>query len=55
MTEDWAMSHMGRVGDVKPGWVGPPVPGVEQRLTSEGEILVKIAWHDARLLSMHRN
>ncbi len=41
MTEDWAISHMGRVGDLKPGWVGPPVPGVDQRLTSEGEILVK--------------
>ena len=41
MTESWAISHMGRVGDLKPGWVGPPVPGVEQRLTSEGEVLVK--------------
>lgn len=40
MTEGWAYSHMGRVGDLKPGWVGPPVPGVQQRLTSEGEILV---------------
>lgn len=41
MTEGWAFSHMGRVGDLKPGWVGPPVPGVEHRLTSEGEVLVK--------------
>jgi long-chain acyl-CoA synthetase len=41
MTEGWAISHMGRVGHLKPGWVGPPVPGVEQRLTSEGEIVVK--------------
>jgi len=41
MTEGWAYSHMGRVGQLKPGWVGPPVPGVEQRLTSEGEVLVK--------------
>jgi long-chain acyl-CoA synthetase len=41
MTESWAISHMGRVGDLKPGWVGPPIPGVEQRLTSEGEVLVK--------------
>ena len=41
MTEGWAFSHMGRVGDIRPGWVGPPVPGVEQRLTSEGEIVVK--------------
>jgi long-chain acyl-CoA synthetase len=41
MTEDWAISHMGQVGSLKPGWIGPPVPGVEQRLTSEGEILVR--------------
>jgi long-subunit acyl-CoA synthetase (AMP-forming) len=41
LTEDWAISHMGQVGNLKPGWIGPPVPGVEQRLTSEGEILVR--------------
>jgi long-chain acyl-CoA synthetase len=41
MTEGWAISHMGRVGDLRPGWIGPPVPGVEQRLTSEGEVLVR--------------
>jgi long-chain acyl-CoA synthetase len=41
MTEGWAISHMGRVGHLKPGWVGPPVPGVEHRLTSEGEIVIK--------------
>jgi long-chain acyl-CoA synthetase len=41
MTESWAISHMGRLGDLRPGWIGPPVPGVEQRLTSEGEVLVR--------------
>jgi long-chain acyl-CoA synthetase len=41
MTEGWAISHIGRVGHLRPGWIGPPVPGVEQRLTSEGEVLVK--------------
>jgi long-subunit acyl-CoA synthetase (AMP-forming) len=41
MTEWWAYSHMGRVGTLKPGWVGPPVPGVEHRLTKEGEVIVK--------------
>lgn len=40
MTEGWAISHMGIVGHLRPGWIGPPVPGVEQRLTSEGEVLV---------------
>lgn len=41
MTEGWAYSHMGIMGRIKPGWVGPPVPGVEHRLTSDGEVLVK--------------
>jgi long-chain acyl-CoA synthetase len=41
MTEGWAYSHMGIVGRLKPGWVGPPVPGVSHRLTSEGEVLVR--------------
>src|SRR3970282_351191 len=41
MTEGWAYSHMGIVGRLRPGWVGPPVPGVEHRLTSDGEVLVK--------------
>lgn len=41
MTEGWAYSHMGRVGSLKSGWVGPTVPGVEHRLTTEGEVLVK--------------
>jgi long-subunit acyl-CoA synthetase (AMP-forming) len=41
MTEGWAYSHMGIVGNLRPGWVGPPVPGVQHRLTSEGEVLVK--------------
>jgi long-subunit acyl-CoA synthetase (AMP-forming) len=41
MTEGWAYSHMGRVESMRPGWVGQPVAGVEQRLTDEGEVLVK--------------
>jgi long-subunit acyl-CoA synthetase (AMP-forming) len=41
MTEGWAYSHMGRVGSLRPGWVGPPVAGVTQRITGEGEVLVK--------------
>jgi long-chain acyl-CoA synthetase len=52
MTEDWAFSHMGRVGDLKPGWIGPAVPGVEQRLTSEGEVLVK---SPGLMLGYHRS
>lgn len=41
MTEGWAYSHMGRVGSLRPGWVGPMVPGVSHRLTDEGEVLVR--------------
>jgi long-chain acyl-CoA synthetase len=41
MTEGWAYSHMGIVGQLRPEWVGPPVRGVQHRLTSEGEILVR--------------
>ena len=52
MTEGWAYSHMGIVGRLRPGWIGPPVPGVEQRLTSEGEVLVRtpglmLGYHNA--------
>ncbi len=41
MTEGWAYSHMGEVDRLRPGWIGRPVPGVEHRLTSEGEVLVR--------------
>ena len=41
MTEGWAFSHIGRIGEYKPGWVGPAAPGVEHRLTSEGEVCVR--------------
>jgi long-chain acyl-CoA synthetase len=41
MTEGWAFSHMGRVGHLRPGWVGPPVPGVMHRIGDNGEVLVK--------------
>jgi long-subunit acyl-CoA synthetase (AMP-forming) len=49
MTEDWGISHMGRVGNLKSGWIGPPVPGVEQRLASEGNPLAD-PWPDGGLL-----
>ncbi len=41
MTENMAVSHVGRVESPRIGYVGMPVPGVEQRLTDEGEVLVK--------------
>jgi long-chain acyl-CoA synthetase len=41
MSENFAVSHMTRPGGRLPGYVGPPLPGVEQRLTDEGEVLVR--------------
>ena len=41
MTENFCVSHATRVGELKLGWVGRPVDGVEQRITATGEVLVK--------------
>ncbi len=41
MTENFAYSHGNRPGDNKEGYVGAPYPGVECRISDEGEVLVK--------------
>lgn len=41
MSENSSYSHMTRPGDVRVGYVGQPQPGVSQRISPEGEILVK--------------
>lgn len=41
MSENFAYSHLSRPGMVKVGTVGPPCEGVQQRISEEGEILVK--------------
>jgi len=41
MTENMAYSHCTRPGEVRPGYVGSPFPGVQHRISEEGEILVK--------------
>lgn len=41
MTENSSYSHMSRPGEVRVGYVGRPQPGVEQKLSADGEILVK--------------
>jgi long-subunit acyl-CoA synthetase (AMP-forming) len=41
MTENFGYSHISRTGAVLPGYVGNTVPGVEQKISEEGEILVK--------------
>jgi long-chain acyl-CoA synthetase len=41
MTENFAYSHVNRSGAVRPGYVGNPLPGVEQQISKSGEILIK--------------
>ncbi len=41
MTENFNFSHLSRPGQVRPGYVGSPYPGVECKLSAEGEVLVK--------------
>ncbi|HZD66873.1 MAG TPA: AMP-binding protein, partial [Acidimicrobiales bacterium] len=40
-TEDCGLTSMNPLGRVRPGTVGPPLPGVEVRLAPDGEILVR--------------
>ncbi len=41
MTEVAAPSNLNPVGRFKPGSVGPPLPGVMQKIAEDGEILIK--------------
>lgn len=41
MTEDFAYSHASAPGFSAPGCVGIPMPGVEVRISEEGEVLLK--------------
>ena len=41
MTENFNFSHLGRPGQVRPGYVGHPYDGVECRLGDDGEVQVK--------------
>lgn len=41
MTENAGYSHLGRPKRFKSGWIGLPNPGVECRLSEEGELLVR--------------
>ena len=41
MTENAATSHASPRDDVRPGYVGVPLPGVQCRLGEDGEVLVK--------------
>ncbi|MBM4327472.1 MAG: long-chain fatty acid--CoA ligase [Deltaproteobacteria bacterium] len=41
MTEETGIGAINRLGDVKLGSVGPPIPGVEIKLAEDGEILLR--------------
>jgi len=41
MTENFAVSHCARAGQVRPGYVGSPWEGVEMRIAANGELLIK--------------
>ena len=41
MTENSSLTNVNRVDDYRFGWVGPPIPGVEQRTAADGEVLFR--------------
>ncbi len=41
MTEDNSYSHSSNAEHAEPGYVGVALPGVQVRLSAEGEILIK--------------
>jgi long-subunit acyl-CoA synthetase (AMP-forming) len=51
MTEDFAWSHYSRPGQVRLGYCGTALPGVQRRIDEDGEILVKSI---ARMMGYYR-
>ncbi len=41
MSEDFAYSHASLPGQARPGYVGHPLPGVEVKISEQGEVLIK--------------
>ncbi len=41
MTEATVLTHVGRLETPKLGWIGPPIPILEQRLADDGELLIR--------------
>jgi len=41
MTETSGVSHLNRPWDTKLGTVGEPIPGIEQRIADDGELLIR--------------
>ncbi|MEZ4576589.1 MAG: hypothetical protein R2875_00865 [Desulfobacterales bacterium] len=43
MTENTSFTNVNRPDNYRVGWVGPPGPGVEQKIADDGEILFRAA------------
>ncbi len=41
MTENTSFSNVNRINDYRFGWVGPPGPGIEQKIADDGEVLFR--------------
>ncbi|OQY57571.1 MAG: AMP-dependent synthetase [Desulfobacteraceae bacterium 4572_88] len=41
MTENTSFSNVNRIDNYRLGWVGPPGPGIEQKLSEDGEIMFR--------------
>jgi len=41
MTENTSFTNVNRIDNYRVGWVGPPGPGVEQRIADDGEIMFR--------------
>jgi long-chain acyl-CoA synthetase len=41
MTENTSFTNVNRIDNFRVGWVGPPGPGIEQKIDDDGEILFK--------------
>ena len=41
MTENTSFTNLNRYNDYRFGWVGPPGPGIEQKISKEGEVMYR--------------
>jgi long-chain acyl-CoA synthetase len=41
MTENTSFTNLNRYDDYRFGWVGPPGPGIEQKISKEGEVMYR--------------
>ena len=41
MTENTSFTNLNRYNDYRFGWVGPPGPGIEQKISEEGEVMYR--------------